>query len=78
MGSDSKYPRCSTSLPPFNLAKKRTSSKSACCLEVMMMKVRYIKVLRETYNIRTRYLRYRGGFDLEECAEGAVLANDSM
>ena len=45
---------------------------------MMMMKVRYIKVLRETYNIRTRYLRYRGGFDLEESAEGAVLANDSM
>ena len=44
----------------------------------MMMKVRYIKVLRETYNIRTRCLRYRGGFDLEESAEGAVLANDSM
>ena len=35
---------------------------------MMMMKVRYIKVLRETYNIRTRYLRYRGGFDSEECA----------
>ena len=45
---------------------------------LMMMKVRYIKVLRETYNIRTRYLRYRGGFDLEESAEGTVLANDSM
>ena len=45
---------------------------------LMMMKVRYIKVLRETYNIRTRYLRYRGGFDSEESAEGAVLANDSM
>ena len=45
---------------------------------LLMMKVRYIKVLRETYNIRTRYLRYRGGFDLEESAEGAVLANDSM
>ena len=44
----------------------------------VMMKVRYIKVLRETYNIRTRYLRYRGGFDSEESAEGAVLANDSM
>ena len=35
---------------------------------MMMMKLRYIKVLRETYNIRTRYLRYRGGFDLEESA----------
>ena len=34
----------------------------------MMMKVRYIKVLRETYNIRTRYLCYRGAFDLEDCA----------
>ena len=34
----------------------------------MMMKVRYIKVLRETYNIRTRYLCYLGGFDLEESA----------
>ena len=33
----------------------------------MMMKVRYIKVLRETYNIRTRYLCYLGAFDLEEC-----------
>ena len=48
----------------------------------MMMKVRYIKVLRETYNIRTRYLRYRGGFDSEESAaiapKSAVLANDSM
>jgi len=30
--------------------------------------VRYIKVLRETYNIRTRYLCYLGGFDLEESA----------
>jgi hypothetical protein len=35
---------------------------------MMMMKVRYIKVLRETYNIRTRYRCYLGGFDLEECA----------
>ena len=35
---------------------------------LLMMKVRYIKVLRETYNIRTRYLCYRGGFDLEESA----------
>ena len=34
----------------------------------MMMKVKYIMGLRETYNIRTRYLRYRGGFDLEESA----------
>ena len=33
-----------------------------------MMKVRYMKVLRETFNIRTRYLCYRGGFDLEESA----------
>ena len=39
-----------------------------------MMKVRYIKVLRETYNIRTRYLRYRGGFDSEECAAIAPTA----
>ena len=30
--------------------------------------MRYIKVRRETYNIRTRYLRYLDGFDLEECA----------
>jgi hypothetical protein len=28
----------------------------------MMMKVSYVKVLRETYNIRTRYLCYHGGF----------------
>ena len=35
---------------------------------MMMMKVRYIKVLRETYNIRTRYLCCLGGFDLEESA----------
>ena len=35
---------------------------------MMVMKVRYIKVLRETYNIRTRYLCYLGGFDLEESA----------
>ena len=40
----------------------------------MMMKVRYIKVLRETYNIRTRYLRYRGGFDLEKSAARAPKA----
>ena len=39
-----------------------------------MMKVRYIKVLRETYNIRTRYLRYLGGFDLEESAAIAPMA----
>ena len=33
---------------------------------LMMMKVRYIKVLREIYNTRTRCLCYLGGFDLEE------------
>ena len=27
-----------------------------------------MKVLRETYNIRTRYLCYLGGFDSEESA----------
>ena len=32
------------------------------------MKVRYMKVLRETYNIRTRHLCYLGGFDLEVSA----------
>ena len=57
------------------------ASGQPCLMLMMMMKVRYIKVLRETYYIRTRYLRYRGGFDLEESAaiapKGAVLANDS-
>jgi hypothetical protein len=33
-----------------------------------VMKVRYMKVLRETYNIRTRYRCYLGGFDSEESA----------
>ena len=34
----------------------------------MMMKVRYIMVRREIYNIRTRCLCYLDGFDVEESA----------
>ena len=35
---------------------------------MMIMKVRDIKVLRETYNISTRYLCSLGGFDSEVSA----------
>jgi len=49
--------------PKESLSLCQLPSRSAC--RDLMMKVRYIKVLRETYNIRTRYLCYLGGFDLE-------------